>query len=213
MKGINTFTLKLIGLVSMVVDHVGMLLFPEVTWLRIIGRLAFPIFAYVAVEGFCYTKDIRKYILRLTTFGILSEIPFDLATSGKWFSLGAQNVMFTFVLGLLMLYGMLRIASTGRKILFVFAMLLVADLCLVDYGALGLGMMLVFYQLREEKWQKTIGISVINLFLMGKTQAFGALAMVPIWFHNRQQGPRVKWLFGLFYPLHLLILYGLAKWL
>ena len=89
MKGINTFTLKCIAIISMLIDHIGMVLFPEQLIFRMIGRLAFPIFAYVLVEGFFYTKNINKYLLRLGVFAIVSEVPFDLAYSGKWFSFTA----------------------------------------------------------------------------------------------------------------------------
>lgn len=211
MKGIDTFTLKMIGLVTMLIDHIGMILFPDVILFRIIGRLAFPIFAYVLVEGFCYTKDIHKYMLRLLIFALISEVPFDLATKGKVFSLESQNVMFTLLLGILMLYFYLKTRSLVGKCMLLILFLLIAEFCRVDYSSMGLAMIWVFYLLRDEKLQKTIGITIINLILMGGVQAFGALAMVPISLHNRRQGIRAKWLFGLFYPLHLLALYLISR--
>lgn len=211
MKGIDTFTLKMIGLVTMLIDHIGMILFPDVILFRIIGRLAFPIFAYVLVEGFCYTKDIHKYMLRLLIFALISEVPFDLATKGQVFSLESQNVMFTLLLGILMLYFYLKTRSLVGKCMLLILFLLIAEFCHVDYSSMGLAMILVFYLLRDEKLQKTIGITIINLILMGGVQAFGALAMVPISLHNRRQGVRAKWLFGFFYPAHLLVLYLLSR--
>lgn len=211
MKGIDTFILKMIGLVTMLIDHIGMILFPDIILFRIIGRLAFPIFAYVLVEGFCYTKDIHKYMLRLLIFALISEVPFDLATKGKVFSLESQNVMFTLLLGILMLYFYLKTRSLVGKCMLLILFLLIAEFCHVDYSSMGLAMILVFYLLRDEKLQKTIGITIINLILMGGVQAFGALAMVPISLHNRRQGVRAKWLFGFFYPAHLLVLYLLSR--
>lgn len=211
MKGIDTFILKMIGLVTMLIDHIGMILFPDIILFRIIGRLAFPIFAYVLVEGFCYTKDIYKYMLRLLIFALISEVPFDLATKGKVFSLESQNVMFTLLLGILMLYFYLKTRSLVGKCMLLILFLLIAEFCHVDYSSMGLAMILVFYLLRDEKLQKTIGITIINLILMGGVQAFGALAMVPISLHNRRQGVRAKWLFGFFYPAHLLVLYLLSR--
>lgn len=211
MRGIDTFTLKMIGLVTMLIDHIGMILFPKVFVLRLIGRLAFPIFAYTLVEGFCYTKDIRKYLLRLGVFAILSEIPFDLARRGTVFSLKSQSVMFTLLFGVLMLYAYLRTRSMVGRILVILVFLLLAELCHTDYSSMGLLMIFVFYQLREEKLFKAVGITIINVILMGGAQSLGAFAMVPISLHNRKQGIRAKWLFGLFYPAHLLVLYLLSR--
>ena len=95
-KGINTFTLKLIAILSMTIDHIGYLLFPKVTLLRIVGRIAFPIFAYLIAEGFVHTGDVKKYLLRLGIFAILSEIPYDLVISGNVLDLEQQNIFFTF---------------------------------------------------------------------------------------------------------------------
>ena len=98
MKGINTFTLKVIALLAMLCDHLGHALFPELIILRIIGRISFPIFAYVLVEGFYYTRDVNKYMLRLGVIALLSEIPFDLMASQKILEFGHQNVFFTLFL-------------------------------------------------------------------------------------------------------------------
>ena len=78
----NSFMLKLFAASFMVIDHIGVLFFPENMMFRIIGRLSFPIFAFLIVEGFIYTRDIKKYILRVVTFGIISEIPFNMLISG-----------------------------------------------------------------------------------------------------------------------------------
>ena len=95
MKGINTFTLKMIALIAMLCDHLGHTLFPQLSILRIIGRISFPIFAYVLVEGFFYTRDVKKYLTRLGLMALLSEIPFDLMASQKVLEFGHQNVFFT----------------------------------------------------------------------------------------------------------------------
>ncbi|MBR1523666.1 MAG: TraX protein, partial [Lachnospiraceae bacterium] len=69
--------LKLIAVISMLIDHTGDVLFPGTMWLRYIGRLAFPIYCFLLVEGFFHTKDLRRYMFRLLLFGLISEIPFD----------------------------------------------------------------------------------------------------------------------------------------
>ena len=91
--------LKIIALLSMLVDHIGCVLFPKVTAFRIIGRLAFPIFAFLIAEGMVHTSNWKKYFLRLFIFAIISEIPFDFITSGKMIDWSHQNVLFTLLLG------------------------------------------------------------------------------------------------------------------
>ena len=113
MKVLNTFTLKMIAIVSMLIDHVGYIFFPEVMLFRIIGRISFPIFAYVLAEGVYYTKDITKYMLRLGTFALLSEIPYDLAIMGSVLEFSHQNVFFTLFFGVLMFWVYKKIDRQG----------------------------------------------------------------------------------------------------
>ena len=83
---LNGFHLKLIAACTMFIDHMGHTLFPTVLWLRCIGRLAFPIFCFLIAEGCVYTRDRRKYALRLLAFALLSEVPFDLMVGGTvWY--------------------------------------------------------------------------------------------------------------------------------
>ena len=97
-------SLKLIAIVTMLIDHIGLVLFPEVMILRCIGRLSFPIFAFLIVEGFEHTSDFKKYMVRILLFGLMSEIPYNLMISGKFIDFTHQNVFFTFAIGLMMLY-------------------------------------------------------------------------------------------------------------
>ena len=206
-KGIDSFTLKMIAIVAMLIDHVGAILFPQIEILRIIGRIAFPIFAYTLVEGFIHTRDVRKYLMRLGILAIISEIPFDLAFFRCAFAWGHQNVFFTLFLGILMLWLAIQAPDKVRRFLYILAMLLLADFLNTDYGSWGLLMILVYYYFRESKLIKYIGIIIINVFLMGYTQVYAPFALIPIAFYNGEQGIKCKKFFYGFYPVHLIIIY------
>ena len=98
---LNGFHLKLIAACTMFIDHMGHTLFPTVLWLRCIGRLAFPIFCFLIAEGCVYTRDRRKYALRLLVFALLSEVPFDLMVGGTVWYPYSQNVLWTLLAGAL----------------------------------------------------------------------------------------------------------------
>lgn len=114
-KGLSGSTLKLIAIITMLIDHIGAaviarlliagqgseMLYKIYYAMRAVGRVAFPIFCFLLVEGFFYTGSRKKYALRLFGFALLSEIPFDLAFSGKTLEFGYQNVFFTLLIGLL----------------------------------------------------------------------------------------------------------------
>lgn len=205
--GINTFTLKMIAIVAMLIDHVGAVLLPQYGILRIIGRIAFPIFTYTLVEGFIYTHDVKKYMMRMGILALISEIPFDLAITGKFFEFGHQNVFFSLFLGLLMLYLMTKAPNELRSLLCVLVILFVARCLRVDYGYRGLLMIFWYYQYRNNNLMKILGIAFINVFLMGGSQIYALFALIPILLHNGEQGPKCKKFFYGFYPIHLLVIY------
>ena len=210
MKGINTFVLKCIAITSMLIDHIGAVLFPQYEFLRIVGRLAFPIFAYLLVEGFFYTKDIKKYMIRLGIFALVSEIPFDLAFNWTFLEFGHQNVFFTLFLGVGMMYFMTKAPSNLRQVFIMIATFLIADGLCTDYGSWGILMILAFYEFRDKKSVKLVLIVLLNILMwrMGYlTQEFAGLAVIPIALHNRELGPKMKMVFYAFYPAHLLILF------
>ena len=102
---LSGFDLKIIAVITMIIDHAGAFLFPQAKILRIIGRISFPIFAFLICEGYEHTKDVKKYMLRLLLFAVISEPFFDLAMSGTIFSLNnGQNVIFTLLIGVVTIY-------------------------------------------------------------------------------------------------------------
>lgn len=204
--GINSFALKTIAIVSMLIDHIGAILFPQYIGFRIIGRIAFPIFAYTLVEGFIYTHDVKKYIFRMGALALLSEIPFDLANFGKVLEFSHQNVFFTLTMGLIMLLLFVRANNPLERYSTIIVLFLCSEFLHTDYSSMGLLMILCFYLFRDRTVLKICSIAIVNIFLMGYVQGFGVLALLPICLHNRKQGPKMKGFFYAFYPVHLLLL-------
>lgn len=100
-RGIDSFTLHILAMLFMLCDHLWATLFPAQEWMTCVGRLAFPIFAFMIAEGCYYTSNVKKYMLRLFLFAIISEIPFNLIMGSSVFYPFHQNVLWTFLLGVL----------------------------------------------------------------------------------------------------------------
>lgn len=206
----NTFTLKWIALLSMLIDHIGAVLFPEIPILRIIGRMAFPIYAYLITEGFFYTHNIKKYMLRLGILALISEIPFDLAFYETPCYMGYQNVFFTLLIGLLVLYFYNRTTNKVLKILVFILGLIGSEVLCTDYSSMGVALIFFFFWGRESMHMKMIMASWI--ILTGGGSIYALLGLIPIGLHNHKEGPKMKVWFYLFYPLHLLVLYMITLW-
>lgn len=206
MIGINTFTLKMIALIAMLCDHMGHAFFPEFVVLRIIGRIAYPIFAYVLVEGFFYTRDVKKYMLRLGILAVISEIPFDLMASQNILEFSHQNVFFTLFFGVLAMYMMSRTVNPILQLSYAGIAMILAEILKVDYRHYGIIIILWFYYWRTNKWMKCLGIAAIMILLRGWNGFFAAFALVLIFFYNGKRGPRCKWFFYIFYPAHALVI-------
>lgn len=225
----STNALKWIAIITMLIDHVGAVFFSDVIILRLIGRLAFPIFAFLIVQGFLHTKNIKKYIIRLGLFAIISEIPFDLAFNDELFELTSQNVFFTLLIGLIaiVIFDELKeknkiMAGASILILSVFALYL-----RTDYDLFGVLMIFVFYLFKDDFSQAIFYIIYINaLLVLGSwsadnfrsnpwnfIQGAAPLSLILIKHYNgKKGGERIKnqvihkYFFYIFYPLHLLIL-------
>lgn len=205
--GLDSFTLKIIALTTMIIDHIGAFLFPQYIIFRVIGRISFPIFAFLIVEGFYHTSDLKKYMMRLASFAIISEVPFDLVTTGKVLEFGHQNVFFTLLIGVLLMYfyesQYTKVAKAGCVIL----LLLAGDIFRTDYGAWGVLMIFCFYLFRNNVTGIVISIAFINIFAFGYLQAFAVIALLPICLYNGNKGKSMKYFFYAIYPIHLLILF------
>lgn len=180
--------------------------------LRTVGRIAFPIFAFLISEGALHTRNMKNYILRLIFFAFLSEIPFDLATRGVIYYPDYQNILFTFALGALSVAIMEKAARLNviLKIPIIAFFCVVAYLIKSDYGPVGILMIQIFYLLKEDRAIMFIlGVILAAVESMGYA-CVSALAFVFIYLYNGNRGEvPMKYLFYFVYPGHLLLFWVL----
>lgn len=207
--------LKGLAAASMVVDHVGVVLLPQLWLLRCVGRLAFPIYAFFLAQGFRYTKSRAKYLARLAGFALLSEIPFDYMVYGQAFVWQGQNVMFTLALALLALA---CLEKGGWWMTGAVACCLAAEALRTDYGSFGVLLPITFFYL----WPRGKGLWALVFLAMCwlwrfapipgtpvPMEALGVAAALPLaLYHGGRgtEGPVVRWGFYAVYPLHMGVL-------
>ena len=214
-RGLSGFDLKCIAIFSMLVDHIGAFLYPSEVWMRYVGRLAFPIFGFLIVEGFVHTRNVKKYMVRLLAFAVISEVPYDLVRFHTLVYRENQNIYFTLFLALVCIYAMDRLRERPVLLMSVLAITGACTHYVIrpDYGIGGIAMILCFYVFRMQRTWQNFSVAAINICYYGKIQRAGALALIPIWFYNGTRGPSVKYFFYLFYPVHLLLLYLIRRYL
>lgn len=200
--------------------------------LRIIGRTAFPIFCFLLLEGFSHTHNVKKYAVRLLMFSVISEVPFDLAFWGK-INWNYQNVFFTLFLGLITIWGIREITSFfSRKVELKsssgFQLLCYKIMSFLGAGILlGLTCTIATILKTDYSWGGVLFITILYLFqhlrktgsIIGYLElcAFNSLEIFsfPAWilkaFYNGKRGIDLKYIFYLFYPVHLLLLYGICQ--
>ena len=206
----NSFQLKCIAIVTMLIDHVGAILFPAMIGFRIIGRLSFPIFCFLLVEGFHHTRDVKKYMVRLGVFALISEIPYDLAFRNVFIEFQRQNVFFTLLLGVGLMYVLQRTNRMYIKVCYILLAMWAALAAGMSYDYRGILLIMIYYYFRNNQTAKLVLGSAWN-FLWTGVQQFGALAGIPIALYNGEKGKSMKYMFYVFYPVHLLILYFISS--
>lgn len=218
----SSFALHIWAMLLMLCDHLQLTLLPDLPILRCVGRLAFPLFAFMAVEGYLHTRSLKKYLLRLLMLAVISEVPFDLLVSGSVFDPMHQNVIWTIILGLCCIRAFENI-SAGRKMMLsavvIIASLAAAIIARADYSSAGVLTLLAFYVFRGNtvrcRLMQLLSLAFINLALLGGIkfafpyQALAVLSLPIIWLYDGSQGPHngfIKAANYLFYPAHMLIL-------
>ena len=216
-------TLKLIAIISMMIDHIAVFLYYELSFLstvlvtlgskeitvyyimRAVGRMAFPIYCFLLTEGFIHTSSRKRYLTNLFVFAVVSELPWNLIHSGT-LSYEKQNVFFTLLLGCLALYAIEEFKE--KRVLQLFALAVIFALAYVlkvDYGYMGVALIIAMYLLREQEAARIpVGICLCS----AKLRALPAFAAIYLYNGKRGfiKGKMGKYICYAFYPLHLLIL-------
>lgn len=244
---LNRDTIKIIALISMILDHIGAFivyplyldacivnginlmgdlipneakqLYCIYLFLRIIGRLAFSIFAFFIVEGFLHTHNLKKYLLRIVAFAFISEIPYNLANTRSFFAPFNQNVLWTFAISIDMIWILEKYISKKEndkaRVILTIITVGVTALCgfLSDGGMGGILLIASMYLFREKKYSYWIGC-ILSLFIMTFQfmwiQLFAVVALILLETYNGERVKGLKYLFYVGYPVHLLILWVIA---
>lgn len=152
MRVLSSNALKIIACACMVTDHAGIVFMGNNCIMRAVGRLAFPIFAFLLVQGLLHTSNVRRYLLRLGIFALVSELPFDLAMHDTIWYPEAQNIFFTLTVGLFAIYALESRGPIGRwKVEIALAAALLAEFLRFDYGMAGVGIIIMFYLFDKER--------------------------------------------------------------
>ena len=218
--GLSQEGLKIIACATMLIDHIGAAFVPWM-WLRVVGRIAFPIYCFLLAEGAAHTRNPRKYGLRLGIGALLSELPFELLFFGT-ISLSHSSVMVTLLLGFLVIESMKKWPKMWPLVFIACAF--AAELLGTDYGGMGV-MLMVFFGITRNKNRifQTIGVFIICWMIGGygwqvgpvyvPMEIVGAVAMIPICLYNGTKATNskaIQWAFYLFYPVHLTVLLLIA---
>lgn len=232
---LSAAALHILAMAFMLMDHLWATLLPAQEWLTCVGRIAFPIFAFMAVEGYFHTHNLKKYLLRMLIFAVISEIPFDLMYGGTWFYPVHQNVIWTLMMGLVGIHLMETVRK--KKSIFVYILVsaivvilggLLGTLSMVDYYGIGVLTVFIFYFFRGRKWWCLLGQMLalywVNVELLGGLmypirlfgmefelcqQGLALLALLPIWLYRGRQGYHSKpfqYFCYAFYPIHMLVI-------
>ena len=228
-KCLSNFDLKFIAIITMTIDHIGVVFgTPFYNLLRAVGRLSFPIFAFLLTEGYVHTKSFSKYFLRLLVLALISEVIYDYVFFGSFIYRGANNIFFTLALGLLTLFlldkskGLINRYFKDKVDLFIILpitylliiviMGLMGEFLNFSYGMLGILVISFFYLFKDNFPLIVISVSLSTLILGEGMQYFSVFSLILIYFYNKKLGKKSKLFFYLYYPLHILVL-GFIKML
>lgn len=219
-KFLSNFDLKILAIITMTIDHIGAIIYPNIDAFRIIGRISFPIFCFLLVEGFKHTHNRFRYFIRLLLFAIITQPIYDYA-----FNNHELNILFTFSLSFLLLSSIEFIKKIINKYnkgienylyktisyLLIYIIFLILSIILnVDYQALGISLVLIFYLSPNILLSLLLYLIIAITLNVNNIQLYSLISFIFIYFYNGKKGKNIKYFFYLYYPLHLLLLKGLS---
>lgn len=214
-------SLKLIAIISMLIDHVNKaLIYPNLisnygflttisNLFDKIGRIAFPLFCFLLVEGYFKTRSRKKYLLNLLIFGVISEVPFDMFTTASFFNMNWNNVMFTLAFVLITIWSIdvLKEKIQKKALWYFVSFIIVSVMCALsmflafDYEHHAILIGYFFYLFRDLPIFRVL-FGYASMF----SEPWSLLGFGLTLTYNRQRGKQNKMLNYWFYPIHLLIL-------
>ena len=216
----SSFVLKVIACIAMVCDHIRYVV-PNTNNIVTIalGRISYPLFAFLLTEGYSHTKDLKKYYKRIIIFALISQIPFMMFRNlciGVWQLL---NIMFTLLFGLIAINIYDKYKNKFVCILLTFGIIILSRIIIVDYNWWGILTVFLFYVFRNNKFLLAIlfvaitfiyyflrtGISMFSNMLIMEYMIFTFSSLIFIFLYNGKEGRKLKYFFYWFYPIHLLI--------
>ena len=221
--GVAGSTLKLFAIITMLIDHTGAAVVGTIITLgnyrtadyelyrtlstlyglmRGIGRLAFPVFCFLLVEGFFHTRSVRKYCERLFLFALISEFPFDFALKPSAVFWNKQNVYFTLLISLICLWMLEEFREKPcMQLLAMAACMLLADALMTDYNYKGVFLVAILYLFHDYRgYQCAAGAAAISW------ESYAPLSFILCYLYNGKRGLKLRYIFYWFYPAHLIIL-------
>lgn len=218
----TVFWLKIVACITMVCDHIKYV-FPVLNTeiMEFLGRMSFPLFAFLIVESYTHTKNFKKYITRLIILAIVSQIPFMRFRSVYLSQKMYLDVIFTFILGIAGMVVLDKKWNNFIKVLIITIIIILADVLNVDYNSYGVIMVLLFYVTRNNKVARNIFITVLMTAFYIKSYKYAMLtnrlaiismmgtisSLFVISLYNGEEGRKIKYFYYIFYPAHLLIFY------
>lgn len=187
---ISSAGLHILAMGLMLCDHLWAMLLPAQEWLTCVGRIAFPIFAFMIVEGYFHTRNMRRYLLRMLIGALLAEIPFDLMYGGSIFYPFHQNVLWTFLLSLLLIALLEKLKSRFRPVISILLSagvvllgFVIGYAAMVDYYGVGILTVLTFYFFRERNWKCRL-CQLVCLYILNVKVLGGFYYVVPVFGFN-----------------------------
>lgn len=218
-KGISADTLKWIAMITMFIDHIGAAVLEYIPQfelpavnaayyiMRYIGRLAFPIYCFLLVEGYHHTSNRMRYLRDLLIFGLISEIPFEICFMSEPGN-GFHNIFWTLALGLGVMMALdyaktKYVNATWMNLLIMVVGAYAAETLGCDYGAIGVLLIFILYQTRNDRAKQSIFGGIAMLY-----EVTGPIAFLLTYFYNGERKiKKYKYAFYAFYPVHLILLY------